>query len=354
MTDVGFAGMLSGQWRQWWFPWFSGPRGERPRLARRVFRIFGLIAVSAVSLAPTFARADDGISILQRMAQATQQLSYSGIFVYQNGKRMETSRITHVTLDGSDRERIEVLDGSPREMLRNGEEIQSFLPDENRLIVETRSIRQRFPALVPAGLASLPDHYRIRRNGYGRVAGIDSRVLILEPRDDLRYGRQFWIDMNSGLLLRSRIVNPQGDTLESFSFTQLNIGDPSDADALKPGFDRNQVRVQRITATETTPETQGWVFQNTVPGFRRIVALKREADDGRPASLQVFFSDGVASMSAFIEPRPAAKGEATVLTSMGSVSVYHRQVRDHMVVVMGEVPALAVKQLGDGVAWKGQ
>lgn len=317
--------------------------------------VVGLLA--AVLLAPTFAIADDGLVLLQRMAQASRQLTYSGVFVYQTGRRMESSRIAHVYQDGRDQERIEVLDGSPREIIRNGEEMRRFIPDENRLIIETHAAQRRFPALLPAGLARLPDYYQIRWQGYGRVAGLDSRVLVLDPRDGLRYGWQFWVDMNSGLLLRSRIVDDQGEQLESFSFTQVKIGDPLAANALQPGFDSRHARVQRITAMETTPESQGWSFHVTLPGFQRIIALKRETDDGRPPSLHVLFSDGVASISAFIEQQPTSAKtapSAPLLTSMGPLSVYHRQVHDHLLVVMGEVPPMAVKQLGDGVEWKGK
>jgi sigma-E factor negative regulatory protein RseB len=313
--------------------------------------------LAAVLLAPTFSHADDGLVLLQRMAQAASQLTYSGVFVYQSGRRMESSRIAHACIDGRDRERIEMLDGSPREIIRNGDEIQRFIPDQNRLIIETRATHRRFPALLPTGLVNLPDYYRIRWKGYGRVAGFDSRVLALEPRDGLRYGWQFWIDTDSGLLLRSRIVNENDEQLESFSFTQLKIGDPLPVDALEPSFDSRQVQqVRRISATETSPENQGWIFRTTLPGFQRIAALKRETGDGRPESLHILFSDGVASISVFIEAHATdAQGtEPPLLSSMGPVNVYHRRVHDHVLVVMGEVPPLAVKQLGDGVEWKGK
>jgi negative regulator of sigma E activity len=39
---------------------------------------------------------------------------------------------------------------------------------------------------------------------------------------------------------------------------------------------------------------------------------------------------------------------------MGALNVYHREVHGHMVVVMGEVPVLSLKQFGDGIVWSGQ
>lgn len=311
----------------------------------------------AVLLAPTFARADDSsLLLLQRMAQAAKHLTYTGTFVYQSGNRMETSHIAHTWADGRDMEHIEVLDGSPREILRKGEETTCFLPDEKRLIIETRSARHRFPALLPTGLGRLPDYYLISRSGQGRVAGLDSQIVVIKPRDNLRYGYRLWMDGASGLLLKSTILGERGEVLELFSFTQVDIGQPLERDALKPRFVGDDIQVQKITTTEIVPEDLGWVFHTAIPGFHRISAMKRQSSGGRPPSLHVLFSDGVASISTFIEPRnPASRagGQALpVISSYGPINVYHRQMDGYLLVVMGEVPAVAVKLLGDGIEWK--
>ncbi len=134
-----------------------------------------------VLLAPTFSQAEDGLSglgLLQRMSQASRQLTYSGTFVYRGSNHMETSSIAHALLDGREQERIEVLDGSPREVIRDGNEVKCFFPEDNRVIVENRIAQRRFPALLPAGLGNLQDHYLIRTGGNGRIAGMTSRSRV--------------------------------------------------------------------------------------------------------------------------------------------------------------------------------
>jgi len=91
-----------------------------------------------------------------------------------------------------------------------------------------------------------------------------------------------------------------------------------------------------------------WNFRILLPGFRKVVAMKRQTAPGNPESLHVVFSDGLASISVFIEPGGSA-GETETVSTAGPVSVYRRQLGEHRLVVMGEVPALAVKRLGDGV-----
>ena len=85
-----------------------------------------------------------------------------------------------------------------------------------------------------------------------------------------------------------------------------------------------------------------------VPGFRKVATMKRQTTPQNPESLHVVFSDGLASISVFIEPGGSA-GEAEAVSSVGPVNVYRRQLGEHRLLVMGEVPALAVRRLGDGI-----
>lgn len=306
------------------------------------------LASFAVLLGSTPALAEDGLALLQRIAQGSRQLTYSGTFIYRSGGKVDTSRIAHSLRDGLEVERIEALDGSPREVLRAGSEVKCFFPEEKLVIIENRSSQRGFPALLPAGLGSLPEHYAIRSGGQGRIAGIKSRAVILEPRDGLRYGHEFWMDAASGLLLKANLVGQDGEMLESFAFTQVQVGDPLERDALKPRFDSERVRVQQVRSTEVKPDEMDWSFRTLLPGFRKVATMKRQTAPENPESLHVVFSDGLASISVFIESGASA-GETGNTSTVGPVSVYRRQLGEHRLVVVGEVPALAVRRLGDGI-----
>lgn len=306
------------------------------------------LALTAGLLAPGPALAEDGLSLLQHIAQGSRQLTYSGTFVYRSGGKLDTSRIAHALVNGFEVERIEALDGSPRELLRVGGEVKCYFPDEKLVIVESRARQNRFPALLPKGLGSLPEFYQIRGGEQGRVAGLASRAVLLQPRDDLRYGHEFWMDVATGLLLKATLLGEHGDALESFAFTQVKIGGPLDAEALKPRYRGDGVRVQEVRATVARPEDMGWNFRVMLPGFRQVAAMKRQTAPGSPESLHVVFSDGLASISVFIETGGSAE-TAEPLSAVGPVNVYRRQLGDYRVLVMGEVPAVAVRRLGDGI-----
>ena len=299
-------------------------------------------------LATEPALAEDGLALLNRIAQGSRQLSYSGVFVYRSGGRVDTSRIVHSVSDGVEVERIEALDGSPREVLRAGSEVKCFFPEEKLLIIESRPSHRGFPGLLPAGLGNLPEHYTIHGGNSGRIAGIGSRAVLLKPRDEWRYGHEFWMDAATGLLLKATLIGPRGEALESFTFTQVKIGGPLERGALKPGFDLARVRVQQVYTTELRPDDTDWTFRTLLPGFRKMSSMKRKVGAERSESLHVVFSDGLASISVFIEPG-GPLGEPETTATLGPVNVFRRQIDEYRVVVMGEVPAIAVRRLGEGL-----
>lgn len=297
----------------------------------------------------------DAMRWLERIAAAVHSLNYSGVFVHQNGVQTETSRITHRVDGGREFERLEVLDGSPREVIRSDDEVKCYLPESRTLIVEKHARRSGFPALLPASLAELSGHYVITKGATGRVAERDSQSILLEPRDRLRYGHQLWIDTNSGLLLKASLIDDRGKAIETFAFTQLQIGGAIDREALKSKFaDRStQWQVHNVVTSEAPTDSAGstdsanWTLKATLPGFRRIAGMNRLSRSDRPESTHMVFSDGLAAVSVFIEALPA-KAEPG-LNSLGAISIYQRILGDRLIVVMGEVPPATVKMFGDSI-----
>jgi sigma-E factor negative regulatory protein RseB len=307
----------------------------------------------AVSVQP------DGVQWLQRVTSAAQKLSYSGTFVYRNGSRSETSRIVHLASNGNQMEKLEVLDGSPREVIRLNDEVRCYLPESHLVIVEQRSVRRSFPALLPASLAGLSDHYIIRKGSTARVAGFDSQIVRLEPRDAWRYGHQLWVDVGSGLLLKADIFDERGESLESMVFTALHIGEPATPDALKSSYAaaaREGWQLRQAKLRDLRDDAQ-WLFRAELPGFRRQASMRRSM--GKDAEdlnmLHWVFSDGLAALSVFISPlrQPAESGEESV-QSLGALSVMKRVVDGHQIVVMGDLPPAAVKRFAEGIGVRGK
>lgn len=309
-----------------------------------------LLLCTAAGLAQAQA-APDALDWLRRIHQATEKLSYTGVFVYQQGGRTETSRITRLADADGGVEKLEVLDGAPREILRTRDEIRCYLPDSQTVKVDRRRDQRGFPALLPEQVNALAEHYAIDKGGEQRVAGFDCQVLVLSPKDELRYGYQLWADLRTGMLLKARAFDGDGKTVEQFTFTQLDIGSVP-RERLRPLRAARKWRVEQAGVAPADLALSGWTVSADLPGFRKIVEIRRMLRDAQPVG-QVVYSDGLAAVSVFIEPI-AGRGEAARLglASMGALNIYTREVAEHLVTVVGEAPAASVQRIGNTVAYR--
>jgi len=292
----------------------------------------------------------EALEWLRRIYLATEKLSYTGTFVYQQGDRTETSRITRRAEAGGGVEKLEILDGSPREVVRTRDEIRCYLPDSQTVKVDRRRDLRSFPALLPAQVQGLGEHYTITLDEARRIAGYDCRAIVLAPRDELRYGYQLWADVHSGMLLKARTFNRDGQTVEQFTFTQLTIG-PVPRDRVKPRSVARNWRIVQAAASPADLAQAGWTMSADLPGFRKVIEIKRVLRESQAVG-QVVYSDGLAAVSVFIEPLVGRADMPPMgLASMGAVNVYTREVANHLVTVVGEAPAASVQRIGNTVSY---
>ena len=297
------------------------------------------------------AQAPETLAWLRKIQDAAQKLSYTGTFVYQNAGRSETSRITRfVEASGGDIEKLEVMDGVPREIVRTKDTVRCYLPGA-RLVKVDRRTERGFPALLPERISAVARNYDITLGETRRIAGYDCQAVVLTPKDNLRYGYRLYADNASGMLLRAVTFDASGEQIEQFMFTQLVIGGVT-RDMVKP---RHASRNWRVEDAEAAPaRANGWGLSSELPGFHKVVELKRRLSDSRPAA-QMVYSDGLAAVSVFIEavegrPEPVRPG----LASMGAIHMYTREVANHVVTVVGEAPAASVQRIANAVEYRPQ
>ena len=323
-----------------------------PRAALALRTMFIVVAASWVGVAQAQQpAAGDAVQWLGRIYQATRTLSYSGTFVYQQGERSETSRIVRRVGSHGSIEKLEALDGAPREVLRTEDEVKCYLPAKRTVKVDRRGDRRAFPALLPAQIDALEEHYTITLGEITRVAGYDCQAVLLSPKDKLRYGYKLWADVATGMLLKAVTLDEQGKALEHFTFTQLSIGPVPLSDVRAPQTPSNW-HVEDADVTPVDLEAAGWSVSPDLPGFKKVTEVKRKLHQSRLVD-QVVYSDGLAAVSVFIEQLPrGAKAQRMGLSNVGAINIYTREVANHVVTVVGEAPALSVRRIADTVHFR--
>ncbi len=301
----------------------------------------GLMLVSGM------ARAEAAVEWLKRAATAAQQQNYSGVYVYHHGEHVEVLRVFHRTDASGEQEKVEVLDGTPRQFLRINNDVYCHLPDGKHVRLERNAARRFFPALLPVQPAALLDYYEAKLGGIERVAGRTCQVVTLEPRDGYRYAFNLWVDRQTGLPLKSRIVNSNGGVVSMFVFSEVQIGKAPDVQLF-----RNDIAGKRIQKAHLDqPVEVGWSV-TPPPGYERVQEAVRTLPGKRAPVTHLVFSDGLSVLSLFVEPIEPQVQRLQGLSAEGAIGVYARQVDGYAVTTLGEVPNLALIETGNSVKKK--
>jgi sigma-E factor negative regulatory protein RseB len=280
---------------------------------------------------------------LQMVQQAARRLDYSGTMVYQQGNEVRISRVVHVFDGRVSHERLQPMDGRPREFIRSADEVKCLIPESRRIVVERRTRSESFPALGGATTDVL-QHYSVKVAGRERVGGFDCQVLEIQPRQGDRYGYRLWVDRGTGLLLRTQTLSERGEVLEQMAFADVRIG-AVDREQLKPSWPTDGWTIDQPSHRPADLREQGWRLA-APSGFKPLYSVRRPMPNG-PA-LQAVYSDGLATLSVFIEQgSPAAKDEP--LSNRGPINAYARRVGDATITVVGEIPAETARSVAAGV-----
>mgnify|MGYP003575945808 CR=1 FL=1 len=305
------------------------------------------VAASSGNSAPAQAAQGDLVAWLRRMHEASRVTSYMGTFVVSAPSGdLSSARIWHACDASANTqvERVETLTGPPRTTFRRDDLVLTFLEDTRVVRSEKRSDFEQFPSVGKPD-DDIGQHYDVKVLGKGRIAGFATDVIQLVPRDDLRFGYRIWVEKRTGLLTKLQTLAADGRVVEQAAFSELDLDAPVNVQSLSrmmastDGYQMEKVQVQRTTA-----QAEGWSLKEPIPGFRSMKCYRRAMHGGgEPArTMQCIFSDGLASVSLFVEPYDAARQAKEGLLVLGATYTLMRRLSDGgsdwWLTAVGEVP----------------
>jgi sigma-E factor negative regulatory protein RseB len=319
-------------------------------LMMRAAERFGWLAFA---LAAAAAMADEPQQWLERMNQALTSRNYDGVFTHWQGGKVETLHIIHRVLDGSVTERLVSLDGSGREFIRTGTQLACYLPDQRIVLVERQPDARLLLNSLPTFDAATSAFYEIKATEHTRLLGQNAQLISVNPRDEYRYGYRLWIAESSGMPLKTQLCDSSGQVIEQVVFANLStpahIPDSAfKADISTEGF--QWLRDESAPATNVGAPVL-WNALRLPPGFRMSVRAAQKMPGAANPVAHLVFTDGIASVSVFVEqgtragPAPAVSGIAQV----GSSSAFTTVIDGHQVTAVGEVPPRTVRFIVDAV-----
>lgn len=317
------------------------------------FRYLVLVTLSVAllplpSAAATLPRAQD---LINAMSRAVRDLNYDGTFIYRRNRQMDAMRLIHKSDASGEYERLVALTGMPREVIRNNQSVTCIFPEKQAVMVE-KSRPRKFVAQLPEPIQKISDYYLFTTDGQDRVAGRPAWVVNIRPKDVYRYGYELWIDKASKLLLKSELKNKSGFPLEQIMFTNIKLYQNIPAQLLKPTISgKGYTWYHQATSEERKDDKSASAWRVTwMPQGFVLKTYERQVikSSHRPLDHMVF-TDGLASVSIFIEKMPDRPDVSIGPTRMGGVNAFARYDNGYQVTAVGEVPLATVQRMANSV-----
>lgn len=321
-------------------------------------RTLAALAVAGMTMAMPAAGSDDSRGWLERMGYALEHLNYEGTLVQLQGSDAAIMRIVHRVENGVQTERITAMDEVGREIIRRGEEVICILPDQQAVMVETRGdesdgtspLRQRFAS----GVRFDERYYRLAIASGGKLVGRDTHVVTVRPTDNYRYGYRVWLDNATAIPLKVQIAGDDGVVVEQLLFSDISLPERIPASALEPSATTDSFTWRRSpAAADPAPAIarvpMAWRADSLPPGFSLRAVSSRRHDDTAAALSHLVYSDGVASVSVFIESGVAAAEQGEGQSRMGGANAYTTVLEGNLITAVGEVPVRTVEAIARSI-----
>ena len=293
--------------------------------------------------------AEDPWLQIVKASQAARQLSYKGIFVYQNSQDTRSIEITHLNNGSEEFARIVSLDGAPREMLSRGNNVVVFNSNKENVLIQKRQGQNLFPAILPPNIDAVKTSYSLKFGDQERIGGREAQIVYLDPHDEYRYPYKLWLDKEYGLVLKMMILDHNQKAIEQASFNQIALITPQDLNWFKPSVDTHKKYIMDEAPENKVSTEKYCVIKNLPLGYREVSHVTRTMGNQPQLVHHWIFSDGLSFVSLFVNPIPKGQKSRVGETQVGSSHVYARVMNGNQIMVVGEVPQATIQKISNAI-----
>lgn len=309
----------------------------------RLKSVIGWLGATTLFASPAIWAADSTLW-LERMAQAVREQSYHGSYVYERSGIFTTQDIW---------KRVSA-EGVQERLLQTAGRHQEWQRHDGRLVCATNpSLSQGRSQTSLRGEVDpkqLLEWYSMRNLGTTRIAAREVTVIGVQPKDGFRFAHELYIDNETGLLLKSLLVDESREPLERFQFTNVSFEEQDYSAGLEPGPTCLEVGVLEPPAEVDIPFWEpSWIPPGFSLGERQIQSIN--GGDSHVSSQ--IYSDGLASFTLFVEPLGRDSLAEDLRARLGpTVAVSRRLMTDsdlYLATVVGEIPPRAAERIAESL-----
>ena len=310
------------------------------------------VTVMLLSIAASSAFGATLTEFLARIADANDSVSYKGIFTHVIDEEVTTMKVVHEKKDGKFHERVMSLNGDASEIIRTSNGVWCYFPQKKEGYFKRMGNQSfRIPRIDSMHSEHLMKYYSTHVGGKNRLANRTTTRALFLPKDTLRYGIQLWVDDETGMPLRSDLIDSQRRVIDSYMFVEIQFEENISDNELQPAYDgKNFIWFFSDTnSVKIDDEKSSWSITSIPSGFWKMKHTKEE--NHRTVKEHIVFTDSLSTVSVITEKLDPTNEQAKFVgtSRLGTVNAFGRIIDEYQITVLGEVPANTVKMLGESV-----
>jgi sigma-E factor negative regulatory protein RseB len=131
---------------------------------------------------------------------------------------------------------------------------------------------------------------------------------------------------------------------------------PIPDEALAPQMSGEQLtwnRIETVDPKQIEHEGSEWRINWLPDGFVLVAQQHRQKANNKKLVEQRVYSDGLSSVSIFIEKSSEKNRHLKGLSNMGAVNAFGMELDGHFVTVVGQAPQITIEKIGQAIKFEG-
>ncbi len=300
-----------------------------------------LLGLSAIS------SADTPEFWLERMVDPQRDLTYRGRFVYVQGQNIESMEILFQRQQGREQQRLTALNDTLREIIVGADGHTYIITSQGVMVNRTQrdANASAFPLTDAKTLNHISTTYHLELRRTGRIAGRHAVNIAVSPRDHYRFGYDLWLDQDTATVLRSALLDENQQPIETMTFVEFEPLGPLP----EIHFQVHNLPVIRDNHAEITAQITPIEIGKMPVGFQKISQRKYQRSATEGTVEQIVFSDGLATVSVFLEVLDAQRSFLEGPYRIGVMSAYGRVLNNLQITAIGEVPIVTTSSVANSL-----
>lgn len=292
---------------------------------------------------------DDATTWLSKMKTALSEQQFEMSFVVVHGNKADPWRWYHGQISGQEIEVLTSLNGPGQQIVRRGDNVTYLQPEQLAYTIQGNVPAGPIPEIIRSDISKISQWYDFHLVGKSRVAGLPARLIRVIAKDNNRFNYWLWLHEESGLLLKSALINQQGEVLEQLQVSNLQI--QSEPNELIAEVAKAELPEPYNLVPSQSHLVLDWSIGWMPEGFAKVKSDQHYLLGQKEIVDYMMLTDGVVWFSVYV--RRLNTGDKITIGEFSSGANHYasHQIGEYEVTLIGKIPPKTANQLLKSIYW---